>query len=282
LSWLTGWQYRKSHDINGSTTGAVTYYQIRITVHYGSGTDSGEHVYLNGKCRTDFGDIRFTSDDGVTELSYWIEEKIDSNYAVFWIKVPYIPASPNNATIYIYYGKSDATTTSNGEDTFAFFDDFEGTSIDTSKWGGDIGNTTVSNSILDFYARNSIKWLWALTSYDIPLSAFEFRFKWDTGSNKFSEIHGTGKQGARGGADAPFMDFDTPNYGYTRIVGRVNNGVCAENTYDNGHPSWYPTADTANFHIYSMLRTSSKIRFCVDYDEKSYLDGCLPSGSLYY
>ncbi|MEM3622816.1 MAG: DUF2341 domain-containing protein, partial [Candidatus Bathyarchaeia archaeon] len=31
----------------------------------------------------------------------------------------------NPATIYIYYGKSDATTTSNGANTFLFFDDFE-------------------------------------------------------------------------------------------------------------------------------------------------------------
>jgi len=125
VAWLTGWSYRKSHEIVGSTAGAQTDYQIRIKVHYGSGTDSGEDVYLNGKCRADFGDIRFTSDDGVTELPYWMEEKVDGDYATFWVKVPSIPASPDTTTIYIYYGKSDATTTSNGANTFLFFKDFE-------------------------------------------------------------------------------------------------------------------------------------------------------------
>jgi len=85
---------------------------------------------LNGKCRADFGDIRFADSDGVTELSYWMEEKVDSDYAVFWVKVPSIPASPDTATIYIYYGNSSATTTSDGDSTFLLWDDFS----DASRW----------------------------------------------------------------------------------------------------------------------------------------------------
>ena len=124
-NWLSGWQYRKLHKIKGSTAGEVTDYQIRIVVHYGSGTDNDEHVYLNGKCRSDFGDIRFTADDGVTELSYWIEEKVDGDYAIFWVKIPYIPAYPNTVSIYIYYGNPSATTTSNIKNTFVVGDDFD-------------------------------------------------------------------------------------------------------------------------------------------------------------
>jgi len=86
--------------------------------------------------RADFGDIRFTDQDGTTLLDYWMEEKVDGDYAVFWVKVPNIPASPNNATIYIYYGRADATTTSNGDKTFLFFDHFEGSYLDVSKWAG--------------------------------------------------------------------------------------------------------------------------------------------------
>jgi hypothetical protein len=70
--WLTGWSYRKSHVINNAT-GAGTDYQISITIHYGSGTDSGANVYANSHCKTDFGDIRFTSDDGSTLLNYWMD-----------------------------------------------------------------------------------------------------------------------------------------------------------------------------------------------------------------
>jgi hypothetical protein len=129
MGWLSGWSYRKSHVIN-SASGAGTNYQIRIKAHYGTGTDSGEDVYLNGHCRTDFGDVRFTDDDGTTLLDYWMESKVDSDYAIFWVEVA-DDLSSNNATIYVYYGKSDATTASNGDNTFLFFDDFN---VDLSKW----------------------------------------------------------------------------------------------------------------------------------------------------
>ena len=136
VNWLEGWQYRKNAVI-GSTSDAGTNYQIKIKVHYGSGTDSGENVYLNEHCRSDFGDIRFTDDDGVTELDYWMEEKVDSDYAIFWVEVPSIPASPDNAIIYIYYGKPDATTTSNGKSTFPIFYDFN--TDESSEWILDAG-----------------------------------------------------------------------------------------------------------------------------------------------
>ena len=147
MSWLSGWQYRKSHDIKGSTSGSVSNYQVRITVHYGSGTDNGEHVYLNGKCRSDFGDIRFTESDGVTELSYWMEKKVNSNYAIFWVKIPSIPASPNTVTIYIYYGNSSATTTSSGADTFSQYWNCETDPFTTSDVGDGITHETSTERV---------------------------------------------------------------------------------------------------------------------------------------
>ena len=146
MAWLSGWSYRKSHEIEGSTAGAVTDYQVRIKAHYGSGADSGEDVYLNEKCRSDFGDVRFTADDGETLLAYWMEEKVDSDYAVFWVKVPSIPADPDKATIYVYYGKSDATYAGDGDETFLFFDEFA--TLDTAKWPTRSGSVSVTDGAL--------------------------------------------------------------------------------------------------------------------------------------
>jgi hypothetical protein len=126
------WQYRKSHIIQGSTAGSLYDYVLNITVYNTTGTDSGHIVYVGDKARPDFGDIRFTDSSGKV-LSYWIEE-IGSNYARFWVKIPNIPTSPDSTTIYMYYGNPDATSVSNGENTFLLFDDFPGTSLDTSKW----------------------------------------------------------------------------------------------------------------------------------------------------
>ena len=126
----SNWGYRKSHVIN-SASGAGTNYQVNITVHYGSGTDNAWDVYCDSKCRSDFGDIRFTASDGTTLLDYWIEEKHDSDNATFWVEIT-DNLTAQDATIYMYYGNPSATTTSNGDNTFIFFDHF--TSLDTSKW----------------------------------------------------------------------------------------------------------------------------------------------------
>ena len=129
MSWLTGWSYRKNHIINPAS-GAGQNYQKRIVVHFGAGVDSDENVYLNGKCRSDFGDIRFTNIGGAFLLDYWIEKKVDSDYAFFWVEI-INDLSVYDAKIYIYYGKVGATSVANGDATFTFFDDFE---IDLSKW----------------------------------------------------------------------------------------------------------------------------------------------------
>lgn len=175
--WLSGWQYRKKHEIEGSSAGAETDYQIRIKVHYGSGTDDDENVYLNSKCRSDFGDIRFTKDDGTTLLDYWMEEKVNSDYAIFWVKVPSIPASPDTATIYIYYGKSDATYVGDGDDTFLFFDDFSGTELDPNKWYI-YGHTSISDGILTFYGSSSGHRIQSKTCFSAGV-AWRFKAKYD-------------------------------------------------------------------------------------------------------
>lgn len=98
-------------------------------------------------------DLRFTDADGTTGLSYWIESS-DTNIAYVWIKCPSLPASPSSATFYAYYGKSSDTTTSNGDNTFIFFDDFSG-SFPSTKWTGDTSYGSVSGGILTVSGNTS-------------------------------------------------------------------------------------------------------------------------------
>ncbi|MEM3589413.1 MAG: DUF2341 domain-containing protein [Candidatus Bathyarchaeia archaeon] len=149
-AWLSGWQYRKSIAVN-SASNAGSGYQKLVKVYYGSGTDGTETVYgieakkiyLNSHARTDFGDVRFTAADQTTLLDHWLWEKVDSSYALFWVKIS-ADISSSGTTIYIYYGKSDATSASNGPNTFLLFDDFLGTTLDTSKWTAQ-GSVAVAN-----------------------------------------------------------------------------------------------------------------------------------------
>ncbi|NQT61840.1 MAG: DUF2341 domain-containing protein [Candidatus Marinimicrobia bacterium] len=80
-------------------------------------------IYLTGM-NTDFSDVRFTDSDGQTVLGYWNESYIASDSAVFWVKIPSIPAN-QSTTIYTYYNNPSATYIGNGEDVFTWFDDFE-------------------------------------------------------------------------------------------------------------------------------------------------------------
>jgi hypothetical protein len=118
--WLSGWHYRKNHVIN-STTGAGTDYQMKITVHYGSGSDSAGDVYCNSHCKTDFSDIRFTSSDGVTLLSAWNQSQVNGDNVVTWVKIQ-DDLTSSGTTIYIYYGNSGVSVYWSGSSTFIEFD----------------------------------------------------------------------------------------------------------------------------------------------------------------
>ncbi|MFZ8804232.1 MAG: DUF2341 domain-containing protein, partial [Candidatus Calescibacterium sp.] len=153
-------------EFRASTSGALTHPSTLYialgatdTTHCGDGTyfggivdefrfynralsDAEIQALYQAKARLDYGDIRFTDSDGSTLLNYW--QEADGR---FWVKVPYIPAN-STKTIYVYYGNPSATSLSNGDATFDFFDDFEGTSLDTTKWVAYANSYSVSNSVL--------------------------------------------------------------------------------------------------------------------------------------
>jgi len=178
MGWLSGWQYRKSHEIEGSSAGGQTDYQIKIIVHKGTGTDSGENIYCNNHCRNNFGDIRFTKSDGTTLLDYWMESYTSGDKATFWVEVPSIPASPDKATIYIYYGKSDATTTSNGKNTFPIFYDFgsdesDEWTLDAGQWQWDTTNGWLRTGGASGQTRARVKDVTVSTGH-----AIRMKIKW--------------------------------------------------------------------------------------------------------
>ncbi len=182
MAWLTGWLCRKSHVLQ-SAAGAGTNYQMRVKVHYGSGTDSGEDVYCNSKCESDFGDVRFTDDDGLTLLDYWMQEKVDGGYAVFWVEVQ-DDLSSQNQTIYVYYGKSGASTTSNGANTFIFFDPCDNLDQWTKYTSGN-GNVTVVDGTFKFYATAGSNNKEMIKSGLLGLAnvALLFKLKWVSPNN---------------------------------------------------------------------------------------------------
>ena len=123
--WLSAsWQYRSTVSVGNPGGTTLSGYQLNVVL--GSGFDFT-------KAQSNGGDVRFTASDGVTLLPYWIESwNAGSKSASVWVKVPSIPAA--GATVYLYYGNSSATSASNGNTTFDFFDDFSLGSVDPTKW----------------------------------------------------------------------------------------------------------------------------------------------------
>ncbi len=125
--WNTDWLYRKELNISDSSDD----YQMLIQVWKENGHDNAGNDVIDceDNCSGDFSDLRFVDNDQTTLLSYWIEEMGTSggdHYAQFWVK------TSGDNSIYMYYGNSEASSISNGDETFIFFDDFD--TYNTNVW----------------------------------------------------------------------------------------------------------------------------------------------------
>ncbi|MDD1703570.1 MAG: DUF2341 domain-containing protein, partial [Methanoregula sp.] len=131
------------------TPTALTDYQVKFVVYNTTGTNSAENIYLSSIAQPTYNDVRFALING-TSLNYWMETPTGTNNAIFWVKVPSIPTgSDNSVAIDIYYGNATIASDADGDATFALFDNFDGSSVNTTKWQvSGSGTATVSNSIL--------------------------------------------------------------------------------------------------------------------------------------
>ena len=213
---------------------------------------TNDGVDLAGKCRTDFGDVRFTDGDGTTLLDYWMESKVDSNSAVFWVKVADSLESQAQ-TIYVYYGKADATTTSNGANTFLFFDDFSG---DLSKWTMLEGTVSIESGQMKVYAApGSVS---AVRSNSLLPSSARLEAKATfSDTNHYSRISRTNSYSLS--THLPYVN-DAAGFECW------NNGIYYTDTYNGGSGNELTGgAYNTNPHTYELLTISgSSCKFYVD------------------
>jgi hypothetical protein len=105
---LTGYTTRKKITINHNLIDEdLINFPIRIFIN--NDEDIGKYTKFNGD------DIRFTSNNGKTELKYEIEDFVINNGLAignFWVKIPFI-SSLEDTIIYIYYGNFAANKSEN-------------------------------------------------------------------------------------------------------------------------------------------------------------------------
>jgi hypothetical protein len=255
-SWLTGWDYRKSHIVNASS-GAGTNYPIQIWVYYGSGTSTGSTAYTSSHCKTDFGDVRFTDDDGSTLLDYWIENKTNGVCARFWVEVA-DDLSSTAQTIYIYYGEPAATTTSNGNTTFTFFDDFLGSSADADKWN--ITDTpVVADSTLNCSNKNN----------DPNPALIYSKSTFSTGLALRTKVINQATTAAG------CIGFGTGQRGYTWDAYGSWPTAHQVNALKNGDPagSFLMDSTGSSVHIFDLERSGTQCKFYTDDQYKGTITG---------
>jgi len=140
------WNYKRSITIdNRDNANTLNNYQVLIVLNT-------QNLIATDKMQSACQDIRFS--DGVESLNYWIESGCNTTSTKIWVKVPSIPAF-SSKSIYLYYGNNTVSSRSNGNLTFDFFDDFEGTSLDTNKWENINNNVSVANSIITIAGPSS-------------------------------------------------------------------------------------------------------------------------------
>lgn len=144
------WEYDGIIKITETSGTNLDNYPVLVTLN------SGNFNFVRAK--NDGSDIRF-SDINDNELNYWIEDwNSGFDQAKIWVRVPHMPAS-GVTSVKIWYGNPSATSSSNGEAVFEFFDDFQGTSLDLNKWNvytqGTNARVEVSNGICNIISPSS-------------------------------------------------------------------------------------------------------------------------------
>jgi len=134
--WSTSWWLTKL-SISWSA-GAGTNYQVSLLIWQSSWSswhqfhvDSLATLFPTGKWIS--GSLRFYSSDQSTPLSFWVENVTGSwsnKLAKIWVKVT--ENLDTGKDIYMWV-TGDTSNVCNGTNTFIFFDDFVGASIDTWK-----------------------------------------------------------------------------------------------------------------------------------------------------
>ena len=189
------WNYKIPINIS-NTAGDLIDYQIKIELN-SSNTGSNWNWSNEGS------DIRFTNstDD---ELDFWIESwDSTANTSTIWIKIPFLENNANT-TIYIYYGNPSANSASDGTNTFDFFDDFEGSTLNSSKWTDIQGSYSISNSAFHGNGGNNIEWIRTNLYQTIGNIIVEFSMKPDFATGDWDSGIGIGAAGE--GTASGFLD----------------------------------------------------------------------------
>jgi len=240
--WNSNWLHRMPINITNSGSSLFNY-QVKIEL-------DSSNVGDNFDWDVDNDSLRFTyynsTTDAEVECPFYIEEwDTPSQNAIVWVNVSYLPSS-SNSLVYMYYDNSLASSGGSGDDTFDFYDHFEGSSLDTNKWQIDANSYSVANSEL----RINIGGVSKKDPFPFSLNdgyILEGKIKYVSASGGYSgtlsgqSSHYT--QGSNGGADA--TNLYMRNSGSTLVYRWTGDGSTSgyncgsSNVWSSSNDVWY-------------------------------------------
>lgn len=136
--FLTAQSYTLPFDIQNPIADPLTDQQVLLEFN-------SADLIADGKMQVDCDDIRiFDAPSGGSPIDFWLESDCDETVTRLWVKIPNIAGNATE-TVYMTYGDPVATSASDGEATFIFFDDFSSGTIDAAKWNL-LANATIDNT----------------------------------------------------------------------------------------------------------------------------------------
>jgi len=268
------YMYRRRVRITELSGNTLTDYQVKIEI--GAGDPIFAHARSAGE------DIRFCYYPEEEMLSYWIEKfDPDAEEAIIWVKVPEIPAN-SEIEIYMYYGNPDVASASDGEATFEFFDDFEGTDLDPDKWSelAAGGSYSVSDSILTVQGgAGAWEEIGAKQQFSPP-HIYEHYLK---SAEQLCEALGVDDRSATGSCIGSCVDLARSNAPDKWEADREGSFTSVTRT----------VSFSDKFHVVSFYVSDAKVEYYVDYvkdaeittnvpkDPLGFFEGCKDNGTAW-
>ena len=125
----TSFSKRLDVNVNNTAGSALTNYQVFVNLSSNPINESSLRVYNSTDCNL---------------RPHWCENITDGNCTKLWINYSTITASSWTNDTAIYYDNDTASSVSDGDATFEFFDGFEGSSLDSRPTPPSSGDVTIS------------------------------------------------------------------------------------------------------------------------------------------
>ena len=253
------WEDYEELNVQENSGKTLIDFQVRVEL-------SGTNFPIEAK--PDGIDIRF-ADENSKELTYWIELwDYSSNKAIIWVKVPRIPAN-GETKLLMYYNNPSAIEVSNGKATFNFFDDFDGTEIDESKWHINYGKPSVSDSVLSLNGDCIVSEKVEAFGYDYIFESFSKVS--DTGNLPRSLLRSTNDYNILDANDRfEFGSWETTD---NMLLVTLVDGIFHSNINNEKFPN--------SFEVLGMTRSSEKIETFRQYNPKITVTKNIPNDQLY-